>query len=222
MTEIQNDLFLMRDDKFADFNAKLIPNIERKNVIGVRTPDLRRYAHELPNDAAMKFVSSVPHKYFEENQLHAFILSNIRDFDLCIKLVDKFLPYVDNWATCDQLLPRVFAKHTDKLLLYIKQWMRSNHAYTIRFGIGQLMKFYLSDNFDTCYADMVLGVKSNEYYVNMMKAWYFATGLAKNYDAILPYVQNGVLDDWTRKKVIQKAIESYRVSPEHKDFLRKL
>ena len=222
MTKIQTDLFSLRDEKFADFNSKLMPDIVRENVIGVRTPALRKYARELSEDAAGDFIKQLPHKYFEENQLHAFILSGVRDFDVCIKLVNEFLPYVDNWATCDQLLPRVFAKHTDELLKYIKQWIKSKHTYTVRFGIGQLMRFYLENNFDVSYAEMVAKIKSDEYYVNMMRAWYFATALAKNYDEVLPFIENKVLDNWTHNKTIQKAIESYRISDEHKKFLRKL
>ncbi len=222
MTNIQSDLFSLRDEKFANFNSKLIPDMERENVIGVRTPALRKYARELSDGVANDFIKKLPHKYFEENQLHAFILSNIRDFDVCIKQVDEFLPYVDNWATCDQLLPRSFAKHTDELLKYIKQWIKSKHTYTVRFGIGQLMRFYLGDNFNISYAEMVAKIKSDEYYVNMMRAWYFATALAKNYDEVLTFIENKVLDDWTHNKTIQKAIESYRVEDAHKKVLRKL
>lgn len=222
MTKIQTDLFSLRDEKFADFNSKLMPDIVREKIIGVRTPALRKYARELSDDAAGDFIKQLPHKYFEENQLHAFILSGVRDFDVCIKLVNEFLPYIDNWATCDQLLPRSFAKHTDKLLKYIKQWIKSKHTYTVRFGIGQLMRFYLENNFDVSYAEMVAKIKSDEYYVNMMRAWYFATALAKNYDEVLPFVENKVLDSWTHNKTIQKAIESYRISDEQKRVLRKL
>ena len=222
MTKIQTDLFSLRDEKFADFNSKLMPDIVRENVIGVRTPVLRKYARELSEDVAGDFIKQLPHKYFEENQLHAFILSGVRDFDVCIKLVNEFLPYVDNWATCDQLLPRVFAKHTDELLKYIKQWIKSKHTYTVRFGIGQLMRFYLENNFDVSYAEMVAKIKSDEYYVNMMRAWYFATALAKNYDEVLPFVENKVLVIFTHNKTIQKAIESYRISDEQKRVLRKL
>lgn len=222
MTKIQTDLFSLRDEKFADFNSKLMPDIVREKIIGVRTPALRKYARELSDDAAGDFIKQLLHKYFEENQLHAFILSGVRDFDVCIKLVNEFLPYIDNWATCDQLLPRSFAKHTDELLKYIKQWIKSKHTYTVRFGIGQLMRFYLENNFDVSYAEMVAKIKSDEYYVNMMRAWYFATALAKNYDEVLPFVENKVLDNWTHNKTIQKAIESYRISDEHKKFLRKL
>ena len=222
MTNIQSDLFSLRDEKYAEFSSKLMPGITRENVIGVRTPDLRKYARELPESIAQDFIKKLPHKYFEENQLHAFILSVVREFDVCIKMIDEFLPYIDNWATCDQLLPRSFAKHTDELLKYIKQWIKSKHTYTVRFGIGQLMRFYLGDKFDIYYAEMVAKIKSDEYYVNMMRAWYFATALAKNYDEILPFIENRVLDNWTHNKAIQKAIESYRVSDEHKKVLRKL
>ena len=222
MTNIQSDLFSMQDKKYGDFSAKLMPNLQSENVIGVRTPMLRKYARDLPKDIADEFINTLPHQYFEENQLHAFIISNIKDFDKCIANVDKFLPFVNNWATCDQLLPKVFAKNTDKLLPYIKRWLQSKHTFTVRFAIGQLMRFYLGDKFDKKYADMVTKVKSKEYYINMMRAWYFATALAKNYEDILPYIKNKKLDDWTHNKSIQKAIESFRITNDKKTTLRKM
>lgn len=222
MTNIQSDLFGLRDEKYAVFSANLMPGVAPANVIGVRTPVLRKYARELLADTATDFIKHLPHKYFEENQLHAFILSRERDFDKCVALVDTFLPYIDNWATCDQMSPTVFGKNIDKLLAHIKWWIKSQHTYTVRFAIGQLMRFYLSDNFDTCYADMVANVKSDEYYINMMRAWYFATALAKNWNDVLPYLKNMVLDKWTHNKTIQKAIESYRITDAQKQYLRDL
>lgn len=219
-TKIQTDLFSMRDEKFARFNASLIPNIKSQNIIGVRTPDLRKYAKTIQNPD--KFLDTLPHKYFEENQIHAFILSDIREFKKCVNLVDRFLPYIDNWATCDQLIPKIFAKNTDLILPYIKKWIKSNHTYTVRFAIGLLMRFYLGEKFNTSYADMVIKIKSDEYYINMMRAWYFATALAKNWDDVICIIENKKLDAWTHTKTIQKAIESYRITPQQKQYLMKL
>ena len=216
--KIVSDLLNMRDEKFATFNASLIPTT--KNIIGVRTPDLRKYAKTIKSDE--KFLSQLPHKYFEENQIHAFILSDIRDFDRCITMVDSFLPYIDNWATCDQLIPKIFAKNTDKLLSWIKKWIKSKHVYTVRFAVGTLMRFYLNDNFKPSYSDMIIKINSDEYYINMMRAWYFATALAKNWDDIIPIIKNKKIDTWTHNKTIQKAIESYRITSEQKQFLTKL
>lgn len=219
MTNIQLDLFNMRDEKYAEFSAKLLPEIPHKNIIGVRTPELKKYARTI---SSKDFIKKLPHKYFEENQLHAFILSQMRDFEQCIQLVDEFLPHINNWATCDQLLPRIFAKHTDKLFEYIQHWIKSEHTYTVRFAIGELMRFYLGDKFKPLYANMVVNINSNEYYINMMRAWYFATALAKNYEEILPYIENKNLDKWTHNKTIQKALESYRIDNTQKEYLRKL
>lgn len=218
--KIVSDLFNIRDEKFAKFNASLIPTTDAKNVIGVRTPLLRKYAKTI--SSSENFLSKLPHKYFEENQIHAFILSDIRDFEKCINLVDAFLPYVDNWATCDQLIPKIFAKNTDRLLPYIRRWIKSKHIYTVRFAIGLLMRFYLGEKFDLSYADTVIKIKSDEYYINMMRAWYFATALSKNWDDIICIIENKKLDPWTHNKTIQKSIESYRISAEQKEYLRKL
>ena len=219
-SKIQNDLFNMRDEKFAQFNASLIPTTESKKVIGVRTPDLRKYAKTISDSD--KFLSELPHKYFEENQIHAFILSDIRDIEKCINLIDVFLPYVDNWATCDQLIPKIFTKNLDILLPYIRKWIKSNHTYTVRFAIGLLMRFYLGEKFNSSYADMVIKVKSNEYYINMMRAWYFATALAKNWNDVIGIIENKKLDTWTHNKTIQKATESYRITDKQKEYLREL
>lgn len=212
------DLLDMRDEKFAKFNAGLIPNIDCARVIGVKTPILRKYAKNFSN--ADEFLCELPHFYFEENQIHAFILSGINDFDKCVILVESFLPYIDNWATCDQLIPRVFAKNTDRLKPYIYKWIKSKHVFTVRFAIGLLMRYYLKDAFHNEYADMVANVHSDEYYINMMRAWYFATALATNWDDAILYLNK--LDDWTRNKTIQKAIESYRITDAQKKILRKL
>ena len=187
----------------------------------MRTPELRSLVRKL-RGISNDFINNLPHKYFEENQLHAFIISDIRDFDSAVSAVDSFLPFVDNWATCDQMSPRVFAKNIDKLLPYIKKWIKSKHTYTVRFGVLCLMRYFLDDGFDTKYADMVANIKSDEYYINMMRAWYFATACAKQWTHILPYFKNGALDTWTHNRAIQKAIESYRVLDVNKAILRNL
>jgi len=219
-TKIQSDLFAMRDEKFAQFNTALMPGTKPQNVIGVRTPDLRKYAKTILTPE--KFLSDLPHKYFEENQIHAFILSDIRDPEKCINLVNAFLPYIDNWATCDQLIPKIFAKNTDKILPWINKWIKSKHTYTVRFAIGLLMRFYLGEKFNQKYANAVVSVASDEYYINMMRAWYFATALAKNWDDIIGIIENKKLDTWTHNKTIQKAIESYRITQPEKEYLKQL
>ena len=218
--QIQSDLILMRDEKFAKFNANLLPTVAKDAILGIRTPALRNYAKKI--SFSDKFLDELPHRYFEENQIHAFILSEIRDFDICVSMVDKFLPYIDNWATCDQLSPKTFAKNTDKLLSWLNRWIKSKHTYTVRFAICMLMQHYLGDRFNLKYAKKVINIKTDEYYINMMRAWYFATAVAKQYNRILPYFEKGRLDEWTRAHAIQKALESFRVSDEHKKELRLL
>lgn len=219
---ILNRLYALQDNAYKDFQSSLLPTICAKNIIGVRTPELRSLAKEVIHGGMMDdFILSVPHNFFEENQLHAFIISEIRDFDSAVRAVDKFLPYVDNWATCDQMSPKIFAKNTGKLLPYIKKWIKSKHVYTVRFAVLCLMRYFLDKLFDTKYADMVACIKSDEYYINMMRAWYFATAAAKQYDNILPYFQNNIMDSWTHNRAIQKSIESYRIPPEHKAELKK-
>ena len=217
---ILSELLKIRDKKFAKFNAALVPTVKSEFVLGVRTPELRKYAKQLQNTEI--FLNKLPHMYFEENQIHAFILSKIRDFDICINMVNTFLPYIDNWATCDQLIPKAFAKNTDKLLPWIKKWIKSNHVYTVRFAVGLLMRFYLGDKIHQEYIDMVAKIQSDEYYINMMRAWYFATGLSKNWDLFIKILENKSLDLWTHNKTIQKSIESYRITPEQKKYLVKL
>ena len=216
-------LMQLRDEEFALFTQKTIPNLGAGKFYGVRTPDLRKLAKELRkrNDFT-DFLEELPHAYFEEDQLHAFIISEEKDFDRCITLVEAFLPYIGNWATCDQLSPKIFKKHCGELLPYIDKWLSSGHTYTVRFAIGSLMRYFLGDSFKAEYADRVAAVSSDEYYVNMMRAWYFATALAKNYDEILPCLEQKRLDTWTHNKTIQKAAESFRVSDEHKAYLRSL
>lgn len=213
---IQKQLFDLQDPKYRDFQIRLIPNISPDSIIGVRTPELRRLAKEV--DAA--FRQKIPHRYFEENQVHAFSLETMRDFDSVLREVEAFLPYVDNWATCDQLRPRVFAKHREALLPHIRRWLASGHVYTIRFGIEMLMCHYLEDAFDPEFPQLVASVTHEDYYVRMMQAWYFATALAKQYEAVLPYIAGYRLEKWTHNKAIQKSVESYRITPEQKRFLK--
>ena len=221
--EIVAELFRLQDKKYADFQAKLIPTVEADKIIGVRTPELRTLAKKLFNEEnTSSFLTRLPHQYFEENQLHAFVISLEKDFDKCIAEIEAFLPFIDNWATCDQLSPKVFKKEREKLLPYICTWIRSDKVYTVRFAIGMLMQHFLDDKFDTKYADMVAAVRSEEYYINMMIAWYFATALAKQYASILPYLKENKLDDWTHNKAIQKSVESNRITAEQKVYLKTL
>ena len=221
--EIVAELFRLQDKKYAAFQAKLIPTVAADRIIGVRTPALRSFARELSGDEnTASFLTRLPHQYFEEDQLHAFVVSLEKDFDICIGEVEAFLPLIDNWATCDQLSPKAFKKEPEKLLPYIRTWLKSDRVYTVRFAIGMLMQHFLDERFDPQYADMVAAVRSEEYYVNMMIAWYFATALAKQYDRILPYLKEKKLDDWTHNKAIQKSVESYRIEAEQKTYLKTL
>ena len=221
--EIQKALFDLQDKKYRDFQIKLIPNIEPETIIGVRTPELRAYAKELMKQNDVEgFIEVLPHQFFDENQLHAFILSEMKEYDKCIDEVERFLPFVDNWATCDQLSPKAFKKNKQALLERINEWIKSEQTYTIRFAIGMLMQHFLDEDFDLIFPEMVANVRSEEYYVNMMIAWYFATALAKQYDAILPYIEGQRLESWTHNKAIQKAIESRRITDEQKAYLRSL
>ena len=220
---IQERLFSLQDVKYRDFMAPIIPSVPYERIIGVRTPALRSLAKELVRSGeAEGFISVLPHEYFEEDQLHAFILSELKDFDRCISEVERFLPYVRSWATSDQMSPKVFRKHKGELLTHIREWISSGETYKVRFGTGMLMQHYLDDDFDPEYPEMVSGIRSDEYYVNMMTAWYFATALAKQYDAVIPYIEGKRLDKWTHNKAIQKAIESRRISDERKEYLRSL
>lgn len=221
--EIIKKLFEMQDEGYRAFHMKLIPTVEPERIIGVRTPELRKMAKQTAKQEGVKtFIDSLPHYYFDENQLHAFIISEEKDFSLCIEEIERFLPYIDNWATCDQLSPKVFKKNKDKLLPYIEKWIVSDDTYTVRFAVGMLMQHFLDDSFDIRYPEMVSAVKSDEYYINMMIAWYFATALAKQYDAIVPFIEAKRLSDWVHNKAIQKSVESYRITPEQKAYLRSL
>ncbi|MBE6353365.1 DNA alkylation repair protein [Treponema sp.] len=221
--QIVKHLFSLQDKKFREFHLKLIPGIETDKVIGVRTPALRKFAKEIIKaGSGEEFLSSLPHYYYEENQLHSFILSEEKNFDNCIKYVDKFLPYINNWATCDQLLPKVFKKQPQKLLPHINLWIESGETYKIRFAIGMLMQHFLDEFFEERFVQKVASVHSEEYYVKMMQAWYFATALAKQYDCAVKFIEDKKLDSWTHNKTIQKAIESFRVPDERKEYLRTL
>ena len=223
MDVIQKELFKLQDKKYKEFQEKLIPTRDPDTIIGVRTPELRKYAKELfKSNNYQSFLKELPHKYFDENQLHAFIISEIKDYDECINYINEFLPYVDNWATCDQMSPKVFKKNHDSLIDNIKIWLKSKETYTIRFGIGCLLQHFLDEDFKPEYLEIVSRIKSEEYYINMMRAWYFATALAKQYKLTKPYIENNKLDKWTHNKTIQKAIESYRISSEQKEYLKSL
>ena len=221
--DIRKELFRMQDVQYRDFQAKLIPNMLLDGMIGVRTPDLRKFAKQLVKQGETDaFLRELPHRYFDENQLHAFILSELKDFDCCVGEVCRFLPFVDNWATCDQLSPKTFKKHRPELLEYIRVWLATHETYTVRFAVGMLMQHFLDEDFNPAYPETIAKIRSEEYYINMMIAWYFATALAKQYDAVIPYLENRRLDDWTHNKTIQKAVESYRITEEQKAYLKSL
>ena len=222
-TDLHKELKKLQDLKYRDMQIKIIPTLKPASIIGVRTPELKAMAKEILKSGDYKdFLNDLPHKYFEENQLHAFILSGMKDASECFDELEKFLPYVDNWATCDQMSPKIFKKHKEELLKRVKVWIASDEPYTIRFGVGMLMEHFLDDDYDVKYPSMVAKLRSDEYYVNMMIAWYFATALAKQYDTILPYIEKKKLDKWTHNKAIQKSVESYRITAEQKTYLKKL
>ena len=211
------------DKEYQEFQSKLVPNIDKELILGVRTPDMRLIAKEIKDTKEAKdFLESVPHKYYEENLVHMFLVAMIKDFDTCIKETNRFLPYVDCWPVSDQSSPKVFSKNHTKILPYIKEWISSDHVYTARYGIRILMNEFLGDDFENEYLEWVANKKGDDYYLKMMVAWYFATALAKRYDEAIPYFEKHLLDEWVHKKAIQKAIESYRVSDEHKEYLKTL
>lgn len=223
LDEIREELFANQDSAYRDFQAKLIPTLENGTMIGVRTPKLRKMAKQYAkHEDISSFLDALPHTYFDENQLHAFIISERKDFAQCMAELIRFLPFIDNWATCDQLSPKVFKKHRQELLPYINEWLASDHTYTVRFGIGMLMEHFLDEDFNLRYPETVAGLRSEEYYINMMIAWYFATALAKQYETVLPFLENGRLASWTHNKAIQKAAESLRITPEQKTYLKTL
>ena len=223
MESITGQLFSLQDMKYKQFHSKLMPTIPQELIIGVRTPVLRKLAKSMiGTEEAELFLKELPHKYYEENNLHGFLLEGIKDFEECITAINQFLPYVDNWATCDMMSPKALKKDLTKLYEWVKLWIQSKETYTIRFGVNVLMKYYLDDAFSTEYPDLVASIQSEEYYVKMVIAWYFATALAKQYEAVLPYLEENRLDTWIHNKTIQKAVESYRITPEQKNYLRTL
>ncbi len=218
-----NQLFKLQDLTYRDFHAKLVPTVDKDRIIGIRTPELRKLAKEMVKQEDYEdFLKELPHQYFDEDQLHAFILSELKDYDRIIRELDTFLPLVDNWATCDQLSPKIFKKHKQELLGEISRWLTSQDTYVVRFAIGMLMQHYLDNDFKEEYLETVSRIHSEEYYINMMSAWYFATALAKQYESAIKYIEGGKLDIWVHNKAIQKARESYRITPEKKEYLKTL
>lgn len=235
VTEIQERLFQLQDLKYGEFQRRLMPTVDPETVIGVRTPQLRKLAADIYKEAsvdgrdgwerrepAAEFLSALPHRYYEENNLHGFLIEKIGDFEQAAAAIERFLPYIDNWATCDSTSPKVFGKHLPELYGRIRVWIASDRTYTVRFGIGMLMRHYLEDAFVPEMPEMVAAVSSDEYYINMMRAWYFATALAKQRETVMPYFTEQRMDAWTHNKAIQKCIESYRISDEDKALLRQL
>ncbi len=221
--EIRKRLFEMQDLEYRDFHAKLMPNVDKGKIIGVRTPALRKYAKEVAKlPGKSDFLTALPHTYYEENNLHGFIIETIRDYDECMAETERFLPYIDNWATCDMMSPKVLGKHKEKLAEAVERWLASGETYTIRFGVNMLMRHFLDEDFDLKYPEMAAGIRSEEYYVKMVVAWYFATALAAQYDAVLPFLEEGRLEVWTHNKAIQKARESCRITEEQKEYLKTL
>lgn len=220
---VQAQLFEMQDLEYKAFHSKLMPTVDPDLVIGVRTPQLRKFAKAFAKtDMAEDFLNTLPHKYYEENNLHAFLISLLKDYNEVTARLDTFLPYVDNWATCDMMRPTVLKKHLPELLGKIGEWMKSGETYTVRFGIEMLMTYFLDEEFKPEYPEAVAEVRSEEYYVKMMIAWYFATALAKQYEAVLPFIENKVLEPWTHNKAIQKSVESYRITDNQKEYLKTL
>ncbi len=220
---IREELFSMQDLSYREFHSRLMPDVEKDTVIGIRVPVLRKYVKELAKDPEIGgFLEDLPHRYYEENNVHGFLIQQMKEYGQCMEELEKFLPYINNWATCDMTSPKVFKKHKEELLEAVRRWIVSDHVYTVRYGIGMLMQHYLDEDFREEYPQMVSEIRSEEYYVNMMIAWYFATALAKQYETILPYIEKQKLNVWTHNKTIQKACESYRITPEQKAYLRTL
>ena len=223
MNELQTTLLGLQDLKYRDFHSRLMPGIDKDTIIGIRTPVLRKFAKEFAGTTeAETFLQELPHQYYEENNLHMMLLAGIKEYEKCVCEVERFLPYINNWATCDSPAPKCFAKNKEELLPKIRTWMASDHTYTIRYGIEMLMNLYLEEDFKPEYPKLAAAVQSEEYYVNMMIAWYFATALAKQWDAVIPYLEQRKLSPWVHRKTIQKAVESYRISDEQKIYLKSL
>ena len=222
-TALLKQLFTLQDIGYRDFHSRLIPNIDKAQIIGIRMPILRKFAKNFSKtEEAKRFLHELPHQYYEENNLHMMIITSVRDYETCLAEIERFLPYIDNWATCDFPEPKCFTKHKKDLLPHIRQWIASGKTYTVRYGIGLLMRMYLDEDFTPEYPAMAAEVASEEYYVNMMIAWYFATALAKQWDSVISYLEERRLSPWVHKKTIQKAIESYRITQEQKNYLRTL
>lgn len=220
---LRENLFELRDLKYRDFHSRLIPSVPKEQVIGIRTPVLRKFAKEyVKTEEAAEFIKILPHEYYEENNLHMLIISAIRDYEMCIAEIERFLPFIDNWATCDMPVPRCFYENKEDVLERAKRWIKSDEAFTVRYGIGVLMSMFLDEDFDPEYPRLVASVRSEQYYVNMMIAWYFATALAKKWDEVIPFIEKRQLDKWTHNKAIQKAVESYRITSEQKAYLKSL
>ena len=223
MTDLQKILFSMADEKYRDFQSKLMPTVPKEKIIGIRTPLLRKFAKDFSKTAEAKtFIKKLPHEFYEENNIHAFLLEFITDFDECAAEVTKFLPFVDNWATCDSMSPKIFKKNKTALLGYIEKWLSAGDTYSVRFGIKMLMEHFLEEDFSLEYPKKVAKIKSDEYYIKMMQAWYFATALAKQYEAVLPFIENQKLEKWVHNKAIQKSVESFRITAEQKEYLKTL
>ncbi len=220
-TMLQNQLFRLQDVEYKNFHSKLMPTVNPDTVIGIRTPVLRKFANEFyKSEQVGDFLEALPHKYYEENNLHAFLLEKITDYDILIKELNIFLPFVDNWATCDMMKPKIFKKNKQRLIKDIEKWMKSEHVYQVRYGIVTLMTHFLAEDFTPEYLNWVADVKSEEYYINMARAWFFATALTYQYEATVPVFENNIVDTWTHNKAIQKACESFRISKEQKEYLR--
>lgn len=220
---IQKRLLELSDEKNADFSAKLTPGIDREKFLGVRIPASRKLAKEIIKENEHKdFLNSLPHKYYDENILHSILISEIKDYDECIKYVDEFLPYVDNWAVCDTMSPKAFKNKHERLMNDILRWVDSDQTYTIRFGLKILMAHFLDNDFKKEYLEIPAKIRSDEYYINMMIAWFYATALAKQWNSTIVYIENGVLDKWVHNKAIKKARESYRITAEQKEYLKSL
>lgn len=223
MTPIQENLFQLQDLGYRDFHSKLMPTVCKDKIIGVRVPQLRKLAKELnKSELKAEFLNTLPHKYYEEDNLHAFLIEQIKDFDECIFALDKFLLFVDNWATCDMMTPKVLGTNTEKLYEKIEEWAKSEHIYTVRFAIVTLMKFFMNERLDKKHLNLLLSIKSDEYYINMAIAWYIATALASRWDIVIPYIEKQKFNKWVHNKAVQKAVESYRITKEQKEYLKTL
>lgn len=221
--KIIDRLFELKDEEYALFQSKLTPTVDKDKFIGVRVPNVRKLAKELKNDEEVPmFLKTLPHNYYDENMLHGLLISQIKDYDECLKELDIFLPYVDNWAVCDIMSPVVFKKNKDKLIKEINKWVKSDKVYMVRFGIEMLMSHYLDEDYDKSYLEIPLLTKNEDYYVRMMVAWFYATSLSKQWDTTIKIIEQNKLDKWTHNKTIQKGIESYRITNEQKEYLRSL